>query len=157
MYSDRYLDGDLYAERLAVWTERLRRDARRYFTLVAEFQDRPVGFAHVALDADPAWGALVDNLHVAHSEQRRGVGSLLMDRVAGMVIDRRPGSGIYLWVLDGNEDAKAFYVARKGVLRDREPSAPPGNDPGNLEGAPQRVRVTWSDPASLLDVSASSS
>ena len=32
-----------------------------HFTLLAEYRDRPVGFAHVVLDADPTWGALIDN------------------------------------------------------------------------------------------------
>ncbi len=25
-----------------------------------------IGFAHTAFDEDPTWGALLDNLHVAH-------------------------------------------------------------------------------------------
>jgi ribosomal protein S18 acetylase RimI-like enzyme len=150
MYSDRYLDGDLYGDRLAAWTERVVRDERVYFTLLAELHGQPVGFAHVMLDADPKWGALVDNLHVAHSAQGSGIGSLLLDRVARSVIERRPGSGIYLWVLEQNEAARRFYVSRGGVLRDSEPSAAPGNDPRNLHGSPMRVRVSWSDPSLLL-------
>jgi ribosomal protein S18 acetylase RimI-like enzyme len=151
MYSDRYLDGDLYTDRLAAWTDRVSRDERRYFTLVAE---RPVadaiGFAHVALDADARWGALVDNLHVSRAAQRIGIGSLLLDRVARLVLERRPDSGIYLWVLEQNEAGQAFYVARKGVLRDTELAAPPGKDPRNLYGQPRRIRVAWSDPSALL-------
>ena len=150
MYSDRYLDGDLYGDRLAAWSERVVRDDRVYFTLLAELRGQPAGFAHVMLDADPKWGALVDNLHVAHSAQGSGIGSLLLDRVARSVMERRPGSGIYLWVLEQNEGAKGFYVSRKGILRDREPSAAPGKDPRNLHGSPMRIRVTWPDPSSLL-------
>ena len=77
-YSDRYLDGDLDAERLAFWTERMNRPDSGHFTLLAEHRDRPVGFAHVVLDADPTWGALIDNLHVVRSVQRSGVGTLLL-------------------------------------------------------------------------------
>jgi predicted N-acetyltransferase YhbS len=94
-YSDHYLDGDLDADRLAVWTERLHRPDCT-FTLLAERKDHPVGFVHVVLDADSTWGALVDNLHVAHSLQRNGIGTLLLDRAARITIQRRPGSGIYL-------------------------------------------------------------
>lgn len=150
MYSDRYLDGNLYHDRLAVWTEKLARDPRHYFTLIAEDAERAVGFAHVELDGDAKWGALVDNLHVSHEAQRKGIGSLLLDRVARQVIGRRPGSGIYLWVLELNEPATAFYVSRGGVLRDSELSSPPGKDPRNLHGSPRRIRVTWSDPATLF-------
>jgi ribosomal protein S18 acetylase RimI-like enzyme len=150
MYSDAYLDGDLYADRLKAWTEKLAKDRRTHFTLLAQTVGMTVGFAHVALDADATWGALVDNLHVSHSVQRGGIGTLLLDRVARMVAEQRRGSGIYLWVLEQNIQAIAFYEARKGVLRDSEPSAPPGGDPRHLHGTPQRIRVTWGDPATLL-------
>jgi GNAT superfamily N-acetyltransferase len=150
MYSDGYLDGDLYADRLAAWTDKINRDAKRYFTLIAEMADRPVGFAHVDLDADSRWGALVDNLHVSHAAQKGGIGSRLLDRVAQMVIDRRAGSGLYLWVLEKNLQAIGFYRARKGELHDSEPSAPPSGDPRNLHGTPRRIRVVWPDPAVLL-------
>ena len=149
-YSNRYLDGDLYADRLAVWTERMNSCDYEHFTVLAEHPDRAVGFAHVALDADPIWGALVDNLHVAHGVQRNGIGTLLLDRAARIIIDRRPGSGVYLWVLEHNEGARAFYVSRSGILRDPELAAPPRGDPRNLNGAPRKIRVVWSDPASLV-------
>jgi len=150
MYSDHYLDGDLYADRLEAWTDRVSRDPRKHFTLVAEVDGVPVGFAHVALDADATRGALVDNLHVSHAAQRGGIGSLLLDRVARVVLERRPGSGLYLWVLEQNEAGKAFYVARHGILSDVEPSAAPRNDPRNLHGHPRRIRVVWQDPRDLL-------
>jgi ribosomal protein S18 acetylase RimI-like enzyme len=149
-YSDRYLDGELYADRLAVWTERMNSRECEHFTVLAEYQNRPVGFVHVALDADPTWGALVDNLHVAHAVQRNGIGTLLLDRAARIIIERRPGSSVYLWVLEQNEAAQAFYLSRRGVLCDRELAAPPGGDPRNLSGAPRKLRVVWSDPASLV-------
>ena len=148
-YSDRYLDGDLDADRLAVWTERLNSPGSS-FTLLAEHRHHPVGFAHVILDADSTWGALVDNLHVARAVQRSGVGTLLLDRVARIVIEHRPSSGIYLWVLEPNELGQAFYRARGGTLRDRELAAPPGGDPRNLDGTPRKIRVAWPDPVSLL-------
>ena len=132
MYADRYLDGDLYAERLSVWTERMTQHAPDHFTLLAE-HGSPVGFAHVALGADPVWGAMVENLHVTYSLQRSGVGSLLLERVANVIWERQPRSGIFLWVLEQNEAAIAFYESA-GTLRDREPSSPPGKDPGIFTG-----------------------
>ena len=150
MYSDHYLDGDLYSDRLAAWTEKLNKDARGYFTLLAELEGYPVGFAHVSLDGDPRWGALADNLHVSHCAQGSGIGSLLLDHVARRVIEQRPGSGIHLWVLELNDAATAFYVSRKGVLTDRELSSPPGKDPRNLHGSPRRIRVVWEDPRALV-------
>jgi GNAT superfamily N-acetyltransferase len=150
MYSDRYLDGDLYGERLATWTSRLQRDGSVTFTLIAELDGQPIGFGHVVLDADRKWGALVDNLHVVHGVQGKGVGSLLLADIAKIVSERRPGSGLYLWVLELNTAAQGFYVSRHGALGDVEASPAPGNDPRNLEGATRRVRVTWPDPARLM-------
>ena len=150
MYSDRYLDGDLYGERLATWTKRLRGDGPVTFTLIAEAGGKPLGFGHVVLDADAKWGALVDNLHVIGDVQGKGIGSLLLEEIAKNVSERRPGSAIYLWVLELNEAAQGFYLSRGGTLGDIELSPAPGNDPRNLEGATRRVRVTWSEPALLL-------
>ena len=150
MYSDRYLDGDLDAERLKSWTDPKRWDPRTRFTLMADQDGQPIGFAHVSLDADPKWGALVDNLHVTRAAQGQGFGTLLLDKVARKVIELRPGLGIYLWVLELNAAATAFYVARKGTLGDVELSPAPGGDPANLVDSTKRVRVTWSDPRSLL-------
>ncbi len=83
-YADAFLDGDIYAERLVVWTERLGALDGRGETIVAE--DRGVGivgFVHTIFEADPRWGALLDNLHVVYGGKRqrrrvataRGVGS----------------------------------------------------------------------------------
>jgi len=149
-YSDCYLDGDLDSERLAVWTERIKKDDSERFTLLAEHRDRPVGFIHVELDADPTWGALVDNLHVAHSVQGNGIGTLLLGRAARVVIERRPDAGIYLWVLEPNEAAQTFYVSRGGTLGYPELASPPRDDPRNLNGAVRKIRVAWPDPASLM-------
>src|SRR5258708_16945646 len=68
-YSDAYLDGDVEGDRLAVWSERLRDRRTDYRTIVAEDAGRLVGFAHTVLDEDEAWGALLDNLHVLHTDQ----------------------------------------------------------------------------------------
>src|SRR3954454_5815277 len=76
-YSDAFLDGDVGADRLAVWTERLREADPRRCTILAE-DGAPVGFANTFFDDDPTWGALVDNLHVADGHRRRGIGSRLL-------------------------------------------------------------------------------
>lgn len=150
MYADSYLDGDLAGERLATWTKRLQADGPLTFTLMAELEEKAVGFGHVTLDADARWGALVDNLHVVHSVQGKGIGSILLEEIAKVVGERRPGSGIYLWVLELNTVAQGFYVSRGGTLADVEPSAAPGNDPRNLVAGTRRIRVTWPDASALL-------
>ena len=149
-YSDRYLDTDVFTDRLAVWTERMSDSDATRLTLVARSDTGLVGFAHVVLDADRRWGALVDNLHVAHRLQRSGLGTRLLDAAARHLKQRRPGSGLFLWVLEKNEAAQAFYRARHGLFCDRTLAPPPGGDPGNLNGPQWKFRVAWPDPAVVI-------
>jgi GNAT superfamily N-acetyltransferase len=150
MYADHYLDGNLYADRLSTWTERLARDPERHVTLIAERDGRTVGFAHLTLDADAAWGTLLDNLHVLHAERGKGVGTRLLSEVARISAQLRPQAGLFLWVLDKNVQGIGFYESRKGTLRDSEPPAPPGGNPLNLVPGTRRIRVTWTNPSALL-------
>lgn len=77
-YADAFLDGDVMADRLEVWTDRLREPGAARCTIVAEGGEGLVAFAHTAFEDDPAWGALLDNLHVAFAHKRRGIGSQLL-------------------------------------------------------------------------------
>ena len=114
-FPDAYLDGEVFADRRAVWTERLREPRAEAFTVVAEIDGLVVGFAHTILDADEELGALVDNLHVTHDRKREGIGARLMADSARRVAACRPGSGLYLEVLEQNTAAQAFYEARGGT------------------------------------------
>lgn len=94
-YSDAFLDGDVTADRQAVWSDRLRTPDPRYHTILAEDNDRLVGFAHSVLDDDPTWGALLDNLHVVHGQKRRGIGSRLLAATAQVVIEHAKRPALY--------------------------------------------------------------
>jgi GNAT superfamily N-acetyltransferase len=149
-YADGFLDGEVGAERLAVWTQRMgRRDGTR--TIVVEDGNGLVGFAHSILDDDAQWGALLDNLHVAAALQRRGVGTRLLHLIGRAVDEARPASPLYLWVLEQNVDAQRFYAARGGRCVERIPVAPPGGDPARLVGEPMKLRYVWSRAAQLAD------
>ena len=146
-YSDEFLDGDVFADRLAVWTDRLVRPElpANQCTILAECDAVLVGFAHTLLDEDPRWGALLDNLHVRHDSKGCGIGTRLMAETASAVIDRTPGSGLYLWVLEQNEAAQAFYEVRGGTCAGREVSQPPGGS--SVVG----LRYVWPDPSVLIE------
>ena len=153
-YSDSFLDGDVEADRRTVWSARLGNQDGGTATLVAEQDGQLAGFVHVVFDEDPSWGALVDNLHVAHGRKRAGIGTGLMAQAAGTVTERGPG-GLHLWVLEQNVAAQAFYDARGGTRAGRREVSPPGGIPGRLNGTPHALRYVWPDPALLL-VSSSS-
>ena len=147
-YPDAFLDSDVFADRLAIWTDRLARPAsrRNQYTIVAECDGVLAGFAHTILDDDPTWGALLDNLHVRHDLKGRRVGTRLMTETAQIVIERTPLSGLYLWVLESNTAAQAFYEARGGRCVGRESSEPPGGGT-----AVTGLRYVWPDPSVLLE------
>jgi ribosomal protein S18 acetylase RimI-like enzyme len=149
VYADRYLDGDLVADRTAVWGARLAVPEPSTITLICDNEHGLLGFVHVRLDADPEWGALLDNLHVALAAQRQGVGSLLIREAARVTGERSPATALYLWVQEVNVRAQAFYLAHGGRIAGRELVGPPGGDPRNLAGAPYKLRVAWPDAASV--------
>jgi len=139
-------------DRQAVWIRQLSDPPASHCTLVAENGDVLVGFAHTVLDDDPTWGALLDNLHVAFALKRNRIGSSLLAATARTVAARAPESGLYLWVLEQNASALAFYEARGGKRVGRRLVSPPGGDPSRLSGAPSAFRYAWSDPSVLLIV-----
>jgi GNAT superfamily N-acetyltransferase len=149
-YSDAFLDGDVTADRLAVWTERLERRDPGCCTILAEDESGLIGFAHAVFDADPIWGALLDNMHVAHSHKRQGVGSDLLVQTAKAVAGRAQLTGLYLWVLEQNVDAQAFYEACGAGRVERSPVDPPGGVSGRLNGSPHKLRYAWDDPSALV-------
>jgi ribosomal protein S18 acetylase RimI-like enzyme len=149
-YSDAYLDGNIIDERTAAWTARMEDPDPMARTVVAENGASLVGFVHVQLEDDPVWGALVDNLHVRADTKRSGIGRRLMSQAARAVIADTPASGLYLWVLEQNVAARAFYTAEGGQCVERITDLPPDQDPGMFNGTPACLRMAWPDPARLL-------
>jgi ribosomal protein S18 acetylase RimI-like enzyme len=147
-YADSYLDGDVLADRRAVWASRLA-DPTGNVTVVAEDSDGLAGFVHVVLDEDTEWGSLIDNLHVAHPHQRSGIGTALLARAAEGIVDRAAGPATYLWVLEQNTAAQRFYLSRGGACVEKALVSPPGGVPGRLNGSPAMLRIAWPDASAL--------
>lgn len=147
-YADSFLDGDVVADRLQVWSERLA-NPQGTQTVVADDGAEAVGFVHTILDADPTYGALLDNLHVSAAHQRRGIGRQLMAASADFVLGARPDSGLFLWVLEQNANAQAFYACLGGEAADTKLVPPPSGIDGRLNGAPRGIRMVWPDPSAL--------
>jgi len=144
-YDNDYLDGDVFGERRAVWTERLAKiDLNVARTILAVEGDAVLGFAHVIFDDDPVFGALVDNLHVTFDHKRGGIGTQLMVASARAVLERTRPTGMYLWALEMNAAGRAFYRAIGGEEAGEELSALEGG------GTAVGVRYSWPDPAVLL-------
>jgi GNAT superfamily N-acetyltransferase len=149
-YADAFLDNDVDAYLVPLWTRRLAHPDPRARTILAESDGTIVGLAHTLLDDDPRWGALLDNLHVAYGQKRRGIGTRLLRLTAQAVLDGSPSSGLFLWVLEQNSDARAFYAAQGAAGVERADVPPPGGDPTRLTGRPIGLRYAWRDPSTLL-------
>jgi ribosomal protein S18 acetylase RimI-like enzyme len=149
-YSDAFLDGDVAGYLLAIWTERLSSPDPKARTIVAELGGEIVGLAHTQLGENADWGALLDNLHVSYGLKGLGIGTRLMALTAQSVLDSTPGSGLYLWVLEQNAGARAFYAARGGTCVETCAEEPPGGDPSQLNGAVMCLRIVWPDPSKLV-------
>jgi ribosomal protein S18 acetylase RimI-like enzyme len=143
-YLDSYLDGDVFTERLSVWTERLERPAPGHHTIVADGDGAILGFSHTILRHHPTWGAYLENLHVRHDLRGGGIGTRLMAEAAGVVLRSSPVTGIHLTVLAQNVAAQAFYRARRGTFVEERVAGPfPGG------GTAPSLCFAWPDPTVL--------
>jgi ribosomal protein S18 acetylase RimI-like enzyme len=149
-YADSFLDGDVSGYLTRLWKSRLATPESPSRTILASDGGEVIGMAHTILDKDPRWDALLDNLHVRYTLKRQGIGTQLLALTAQAVLDWSPSSGLYLWVLEQNTAAQAFYSSRGGQLVERDEVPAPGGDPARLNGKPTCSRYAWPDPAALF-------
>jgi ribosomal protein S18 acetylase RimI-like enzyme len=136
---DEFLDGPVFDDRHRVWENRLSTAPPHQYVAMIEEGVEPKGFVCVFLDADPEWGALLDNLHVRASARGMGLGRRLMAAGAGWVLQHKLNSPLHLWVYEQNVAARRFYERLGGVVTtSRLHSAPDGSQ------APA-IRYVWRD------------
>jgi len=109
IWNDAFLDKDVYEERMDVWERRLNYPKTNQYVLLAEKNNELLGFVCIYINDDPAFGTLVDNLHVAAEAQGMGIGKQLIDKAREKITDHGSGSHFYLWVLEENYAARKFY------------------------------------------------
>jgi len=142
-YRDEFLDGDVVQDRLHVWEKRLSAPPSNQLVVVAESQDRIVGFACAYGGDDEQWGTLLDNLHVYPECQGQGIGAALVSEVAAWCRATHGDCGLYLWVLADNSGAQRFYERLGATDRGGEVSVPPGG--GQIHGR----RYVWTTLATI--------
>jgi GNAT superfamily N-acetyltransferase len=142
--SDAYLDGDLVAERRALWRERFHQPAPNQTIVVVEIDGDIVGLACAFGDHDARWGTLLENLHVAPGHKGAGIGAQLVRHIAAWSSRAHTAAGMHLWVLAGNTAAQGFY-GRLGASQVEASvwDAPDGNSVSEF-------RFAWPRVASLL-------
>ncbi|MGW8246840.1 MAG: N-acetyltransferase family protein [Acidiferrobacterales bacterium] len=144
IFRDDFLDGDVFAERNAVWHQRLAAPRSNQAVLLAEESDEVIGFVCAYGNEDPVFGTFIDNLHVRLDQKRKGVGRELMRSVAGWSQENYPEAGIYLSVLEPNLPARRFYESLGATNYESRNWEPPGG------GQVVDLRYTWPDSQTLL-------
>lgn len=109
MLSDAYLDGDIIEEKHALWHTRLTSPATNQHVAVVDDGDDIIGLACAFGAHDPTWGTLLENLHVAPTHKRKGLGRALVNHVRNWSAQSHPAMGLHLWVLGPNTSAQNFY------------------------------------------------
>ena len=125
---DAFLDREVVRERAAYWHARLTAPgADRRVVLLAERAGEPIGFVCVERQPDSPWGVLLDNLHALPAHQGIGAGKLLM-RAAEDWAREHGEAQLYLYVLEGNTGAIAFYEHQGWRFSGAEPDHMGGVD-----------------------------
>lgn len=142
---DAFLDGSALDNRRRVWHARLVAPAANQHVCLAEEGETLVGFICVFAEQDPVWGSWIDNLHVALECHRQGIGRRLMCEAAAWLCHERPERGVWLWVLETNTPARAFYerlgAANAGVADVEMPGG----------GSVPNCRYVWARPCLVLE------
>lgn len=142
--SDTYLSGPIDEERRAIWRDRFDNPPPGQYVAVAEDEAVTIGFVCAYGGHDPRWGTFIDNLHVLPDFKRHGTGRLMMQDAARWSTHTHPGQGMYLWVLESNAPARAFYERIGGEQVERATWTPP--DGSELP----KLRYAWRDFGALL-------
>ena len=133
-----FLSGGIEADRLAVWSQRLRdRPPAQLVNVAFDPNGLAQAFVCVYCDFDPVWGSLMDNLHVRPQARGQGIGEQLFRGVAGQLSARNPGSALHLWVFEANVAGLRFYQRLGGRVVGRENSELPA------AGGKPVLRVHW--------------
>lgn len=138
-FTQHYLEHEVRADRLQVWTNRMKNPAANQYVVLAREADQLCGFACVYLNRHEKHGALLDNLHVLQTYKGKGIGRKLMQAAAQWVKTTQPESKMFLWVLASNEGASTFYQQIGGEMVERTTMDNPGG------GSSKVLRYVWSD------------
>ena len=137
---DQYLDAEADSDRLNLWQDRLGWPAPNQNVFILTDNASLIGFASVYVDDHPEFGSLLNNLHVADTSLRLGCGTRLMSAVHACCCKHSPTSPVYLWVVDSNQRAQAFYSRLGAKFRGTDHWKPPGG------GTALVYRFAWDSP-----------
>lgn len=92
----------------------------RVFCAIAEWDDRPVGFAvwfYTYSTFQGRHGIWLEDIYVSPEARGRGIGKALLAQLAQRCVSENLGR-LEWWVLDWNQPSIDFYLAQGGKLQD---------------------------------------
>jgi ribosomal protein S18 acetylase RimI-like enzyme len=121
-----FLNSGVEADRLTVWSQRLRDCPPSQLVEVAvDVTGQAVAFICVYCNFDPCWGSLVDNLHVLPQVCGQGIGDRLFCAAVGRLEATSSASGLHLWVFEANLAGLRFYQRLGGRVVGKDTSRIP--------------------------------
>jgi ribosomal protein S18 acetylase RimI-like enzyme len=133
-----FLDSSIEADRLAIWSQRLRdRPPTQLVNVACDSTGLVHAFVCGYCDFDPVWGSLIDNFHVRPQARGRGIGERLFLQIAGQFSARASSPGLHLWVFEANVAGLRFYSRLGGHVVGKDKSGIPA------AGGKTVLRVHW--------------
>lgn len=117
---DDYLDHQASAENQAEdWKGILSNDTQ--IVIIAENDQELMGYAWSQREEDPhaKWDAELVSMHLLPEFKRQGIGRRLFSTVAAE-LQKQGCKSIFLWVLEDNHPARAFYESLGGKLGSKQ-------------------------------------
>lgn len=113
---DDYLDHQVSPENQAQDWKDILTD-KDQIVVVAELGNELAGYAWAHREDDPAmgWDTELVSMHILPSFKRQGIGKGLIASIASELLSRNYRS-MYLWVLEDNRPARAFYELIGGAV-----------------------------------------
>lgn len=145
-FSAKFLDEEVFDERLLVWQERFKNPKEHQHILLAEENGLLLGFICSYFDENPIYGTYLDNLHVSAEAKGKGIGTLLMGKLAEEILNSDYKNGFYLWVLITNHAAISFYDRIGGTALETVEA----NDIG--DAVFQKIKYVWKDMHNFLNL-----
>lgn len=108
-FSAHFLDNLVLQDRLTIWRQRFEHPKENQYILISEENGVLLGFLCSYFEENMIYGTYLDNLHVSTIAKGKGIGTLLMEKLAEQILVRNSKNGFYLWVLNTNYPAIGFY------------------------------------------------
>lgn len=137
--SENFLDKEVDRYMLKTWRKKLHEPPAKQYTSIAYRDKKIAGFSCLVTDDDPLFGSMLDNLHVAAEARYQGIGKLLMQHCASLILAHATTPKMYLWVYVQNKSAVAVYESWGGRQHETLQKS-------TAEGSGALVhRYTWDD------------